>query len=63
MTNIAIREVMKKNGIKFWQIAEQMGMGEASMTRWFRHELEGDRLEKVRKAIDEIVNTREQERS
>ena len=63
MANENIKRELKNAAIPFWMVADQVGISECTLSRWFRHELAGERLEQVRKAIDEIVNTREQERS
>lgn len=58
LANTSIREEMKRKGVKQWEVAENIGIAEFTLSRWFRHELTGDRLERVRKAIEQIVEER-----
>ncbi|MCC8090769.1 MAG: transcriptional regulator [Oscillospiraceae bacterium] len=39
MKNQEIRNEMKARGIKQWQIAEALGIGESTLSRHLRHEL------------------------
>ena len=54
MENIDIRMAMLKNNIKFWQVANVIGINPDTFSRWMRYELTGERLERVQKAIDEL---------
>ena len=54
MENVEIRMTMLKNNIKFWQVANVIGVNPDTFSRWMRYELTGERLERVQKALDEL---------
>ena len=54
--NKEIRDKIKRAGLRQWEIAEQLRMDESQLSRWLRHELEGERLERVERAIDELTS-------
>lgn len=60
MANKDIRQVAKDKGIPHWLIADRIGISECTLSRWFRHELTGERLEQVQKAIQDILKARNQ---
>lgn len=51
MQNAEIREEIKKLGVAYWQIADEIGIHPATLCAWLRHELVGERLERVRHAV------------
>lgn len=52
MANTDIRKLLKKSGIKLWEIADYFGVSEATITRWMRHDLP----ENIENAIREYVH-------
>lgn len=52
--NNLIREYAKKRGVYMYQIAEFLGIGEATINRWLRSELDSDKKELIINAIDSI---------
>lgn len=59
--NNDIRTLLKLRRIPMWRVAEQIGISEATITRWFRKSLTTERFEKVMKAIEEIEGKKEHE--
>lgn len=53
--NENIKNQIKESNIFQWQVAEQVGVSEFTLSKWFRHEITGARLEKINKAIDELT--------
>ena len=51
MRNVAIREQAKSSGVRLWEIAEALGVSEATVTRMMRREL----LEAEQRKILNIV--------
>lgn len=51
--NNSIREYAKKR-VYMYQIAEFLGIGEATINRWLRSELDSDKKELIINAIDSI---------
>lgn len=55
MTNKEIRQVLKELNIFQKQIAEFLGISDASLSRWFRKELTQEQHDDVINAIQNIV--------
>lgn len=55
MKNMIIRLHAKEKGVKFWQVAERLGMWESAFSRKLRHELPADEKEKIIGIIDAIA--------
>lgn len=55
MTNKEIRQVLKELNIFQKQIAEFLGISDASLSRWFRKELTQEQHDDVINAIQKIV--------
>lgn len=51
MVNMEVRNAMKSHGVLQWQIADYLGISEATMCRKMRTELKSDFREKVLNAI------------
>lgn len=54
MENMEIRMTMLKHNMKFWQVANVIGIDPATLSRWMREELTGERLEQVKNAIEKL---------
>ena len=54
MNNTEIRKKILQLGLKYWQIADAMGISSYTLSVWLRHELTGSRLERVRSAIEDL---------
>lgn len=52
--NQEIRDQIKALGLFHWQIADEIGISEHCFCQWLRHELEGERLERVQTAIKQL---------
>lgn len=54
MANLNLRMKMYKFGIKHYELAKEIGIYPTTLSVWMREELEGDRLERVEKAIEKL---------
>lgn len=52
--NIDIRTLARVENVKFWRIAEQLGISEVTFSRWLRMELPPEKKELIKTAIREI---------
>lgn len=52
MKNLELRKKIQQAGLKHWQIADAMGISSYTLSVWLRHELTGQRLERVLSAIE-----------
>ena len=55
MTTKELREKAKKNKVTLWQIADELGVSEATITRLFRHDLNEERKAQISEAIKRIA--------
>ena len=59
MKNLEIRNAIAAAGLKHWQLADAIGISPYTLSVWMRHELEGERLERVKQAVAELTKGRE----
>jgi len=57
LTNIDIKDEIKKNRIKHWEIAEQLRITETAFSKRFRKELTEPQKNEIRRIIQEIKNS------
>ena len=55
MCNLEIREYAKKKDVKFWKIAERLGIADATFSRHLRHEFSEEKKNKIKVIIDELA--------
>lgn len=55
MANEAIREKVKVTGVKYWEVAEQIGVSDVTLCRQMRRELPEARQQLILRAIDELA--------
>lgn len=56
--NLDIREEIKKAGLRYWQIAEELDIHDSVLSRRLRKELSSQEKEKIRQAINTILQRR-----
>ncbi len=61
MENVKIRDKAKICGVRHWEIAEALGIGEATLTRKLRRELPANEQEKILGLIHEIARSKREE--
>lgn len=54
MKNSDIREMIEAAGLKHWQVAETIGIGNATLCVWLRTDLTEERRTKIMDAIERI---------
>ena len=57
--NKEIREAARAAGVRLWQIADDMGVSEATLIRKLRHELPDEERLKILAIIKEIAESEE----
>lgn len=60
MRNKLIRTTLRCSDVKHWELAEQLGVSEATVCRWLRTELPEDKTTRILQAIEEVKAKREQ---
>lgn len=53
--NVEIREAAKRSGVKLWQIAENIGLSDATFSRKLRRELPEDERDRVLSVIKQLA--------
>lgn len=61
MENRILRDAAKANGVKLWQIAERVGVAEATFSRKLRHELPEQERQNILSIIDELAQAGKEE--
>lgn len=56
--NQDIRNAVKKNGFKLWELAEALGIYDANLSRKLRRELPGDQKQQILKTIEQMAERR-----
>ena len=57
--NQLLRDELKEKGVPYWQIAQYIGVHETTILRWLRTPLIPEQTERIRIAVDEIIEVRE----
>ena len=52
--NTEIKEAIKKAHLFQWQVAQQVGVSEATFIRWFRSPISEEKSKKIMQAIMEL---------
>lgn len=58
MKNKKIRDAIEEAGLRHWQLADEIGICPATLCIWLRHELTGERLERVQAALEALSGGR-----
>lgn len=53
--NTDIKTLLKRNGLFYWQVAEQIGVAESTLLRWMRIELDAERKDQIASAVAELT--------
>ena len=54
MNNLEVRELIERKRLKYYEIAECLGVNSTTLSRWLQTELTPERKTKVLKAIKSI---------
>lgn len=57
--NKVLREELKAKGIPYWQLAVVIGVNETTIVRWMRTPLSEDKVARIRAAIVDITENKE----
>ncbi len=57
--NLEVRKVARDAGVNLWQIADELGISEPTMTRMMRKPLNVEQRAAVMTAIEKIVSARD----
>ena len=59
MENQEIREKIVNNGLKFWKVAEKLGINCSTFSVWLRYPLSYEKKSKIENAINELLKGKE----
>lgn len=54
MNNKGVRKSIEQSGLKYWEVAHEIGITDATFSRWLRLPLEGEKKARVVSAISEL---------
>lgn len=54
-----VQDLMKQKGVKQWEAAKQMGIGETTLTRWLRGDLPKDKCNQIVEAVNAVALKKE----
>ena len=60
MANKDIRAEIKASGLKMWEVAYHLGMGDGNFSKKLRLELSDEDKQRIRHAMSELITNREQ---
>lgn len=60
LCNQDVRLYAKSSGIRLWQVAEALGMWDATLSRKLRHELPREEKGKIFEIIDRLAQERQE---
>lgn len=60
MQNMTIRDEAKQRSIRLWEIADKLGISEATMVRKLRKELPQEEKDKILAMIDKLAKERQE---
>ena len=55
MENKEIRETIEKKRLRYWEVAREVGIDPATLSRWLRVELDDEKRQRVQDAIDKLI--------
>lgn len=55
MRNQDVRDAVKRAGVKMWEIAEELGIGDTTLCRRLRKELPQEEKEKIFSIIEKLA--------
>lgn len=56
VNNLEIRNTIKQHRLRYWEVAEQIGISDGRLSVWLRTPLTDNRKKRVEKAIDQLLN-------
>lgn len=54
LNNLEIRTAIEKKRLKYYEVAEVVGIDECTLSKWMRKELDGERRKRVLDAIRKL---------
>lgn len=54
MQNEKIRRCISESGLRYWEIADALGVADTTFTKWLRHELPVEKKEEILAAIERL---------
>lgn len=57
MKNIDIRQKVLLNNIKYYELADAIGINQSTLSVWLRTELNKERRERIEKALDKLIES------
>ena len=62
LKNLDIRQRAADNAVLLWQVAEKLGVADATFSRWLRRELPPEMKQTIYHIIDQLIQERKEEK-
>lgn len=56
MSNLFIRKEISRNNLRYWEVAEQIGISNGQFSVWLRTQLSEERKQRVLTAIHQLTD-------
>lgn len=54
MQNETIRKSISDSGLKYWEVADAIGIADTTFAKWLRHELPDDKQKQILAVINQM---------
>lgn len=58
MQNETIRKSISDSGLRYWEVADAIGIADTTFARWLRHELPADKQKQILETISRLKQER-----
>ena len=55
MANAELKQLLKSNGLYYWQVANELHIAESTLLRWLRTELPMDKKTEIENAVSVLA--------
>ena len=59
MKNAEVRAALKERGLRYWELADRLGISPYTLSVWLRHELPPEKKRRILKVIEEVAGNAE----
>lgn len=52
--NIEVRNKIRITGVRYWEVANKIGISPSTFTVWMRTEMDSEKMQRVMEALEEL---------
>lgn len=57
--NAELKELIRKSGLRYWQLAEIVGVSDITIGRWLRSKITPEQKARIEKAVEDFKESQE----